>query len=207
MQYSDLTGYHDVYDAPSRGQIHEIINAESHSEMCYFECAGGCYVSTRRELLPWGMSHRMVAFNRNVKRSPLPVPWGMSICYIKSDGTAKFLSDWETRQLAQKISEKRDKYANFNIYRSCISDVIFYGVLLTLLGLTYRRGKRIADKESLTRERMERLARLCAQFKECRGRLPQSLDEATTLDASETVDAIFQRPFLYGVVNDEEFLL
>ena len=149
----------------------------------------------------------MQVVSTSIKRFPLPFPLGMGVRYVTSDGRVKTLSDWETRQIAQKISDKGGLYRKFNIYRSFIPDVIGYAALLTISCLTYRRRRRVAEREALTRERMERLARLCAEFKESHGRFPESLEEAGALDASETTDAIFQKPFLYAVVNDEEFFI
>ena len=149
----------------------------------------------------------MQVVSTSIKRFPLPFPLGMGVRYVTSDGRVKTLSDWETRQIAQKISDKRGAYRKFNIYRSFIPDVIGYVAFFTISCLTYRRRRRVAKCEALTRERMERLARLCAEFKESHGRFPESLEEAGALDASETTDAIFQKPFLYAVVNDEEFFI
>ena len=149
----------------------------------------------------------MQVVSTSIKRFPLPFPLGMGVRYVTSDGRVKTLSDWETRQIAQKISDKGGLYRKFNIYRSFIPDVIGYAALLTISCLANRRRRRVAKCEALTRERMERLARLCAEFKERHGRLPQTLEEAGALDASETTDAIFQKPFLYAVVNDEEFFI
>ena len=167
----------------------------------------GYCITKGADFQKWREGYDMQVVSTSIKRFPLPFPLGMGVRYVTSDGRVKTLSDWETRQIAQKISDKRGAYRKFNIYRSFIPDVIGYAALLTILCLTYRRRRRVAEREALTRERMERLARLCAEFKERHGRLPQTLEEAGALDASETTDAIFQKPFLYGVVNDEEFFI
>lgn len=167
----------------------------------------GYCITKGADFQKWREGYDMQVVSTSIKRFPLPFPLGMGVRYVTSDGRVKTLSDWETRQIAQKISDKGGAYHKFNIYRSFIPDVIGYAALLTISCLTYRRRRRVAEREALTRERMERLARLCAEFKESHGRLPQSLEEAGTLDASETTDAIFQKPFLYAVVNDEEFFI
>ena len=167
----------------------------------------GYCITKGADFQKWREGYDMQVVSTSIKRFPLPFPLGMGVRYVTSDGRVKTLSDWETRQIAQKISDKRGAYRKFNIYRSFIPDVIGYAALLTISCLTYRRRRRVAEREALTRERMERLARLCAEFKESHGRLPQTLEEAGALDASETTDAIFQTPFLYGVVNDEEFFI
>ena len=167
----------------------------------------GYCITKGADFQKWREGYDMQVVSTSIKRFPLPFPLGMGVRYVTSDGRVKTLSDWETRQIAQKISDKRGAYRKFNIYRSFIPDVIGYAALLTILCLTYRRRRRVAEREALTRERMERLARLCAEFKERHGRLPQTLEEAGALDASETTDAIFQKPFLYAVVNDEEFFI
>ena len=167
----------------------------------------GYCITKGADFQKWREGYDMQVVSTSIKRFPLPFPLGMGVRYVTSDGRVKTLSDWETRQIAQKISDKRGAYRKFNIYRSFIPDVIGYAALLTILCLTYRRRRRVAEREALTRERMERLARLCAEFKESHGRLPQTLEEAGALDASETTDAIFQKPFLYAVVNDEEFFI
>ncbi len=167
----------------------------------------GYCITKGADFQKWREGYDMQVVSTSIKRFPLPFPLGMGVRYVTSDGRVKTLSDWETRQIAQKISDKRGAYRKFNIYRSFIPDVIGYAALLTISCLTYRRRRRVAEREALTRERMERLARLCAEFKESHGRLPQSLEEAGALDASETTDAIFQKPFLYAVVNDEEFFI
>ena len=167
----------------------------------------GYCITKGADFQKWREGYDMQVVSTSIKRFPLPFPLGMGVRYVTSDSRVKTLSDWETRQIAQKISDKRGAYRKFNIYRSFIPDVIGYAALLTISCLTYRRRRRVAEREALTRERMERLARLCAEFKERHGRLPQTLEEAGALDASETTDAIFQKPFLYGVVNDEEFFI
>ena len=167
----------------------------------------GYCITKGADFQKWREGYDMQVVSTSIKRFPLPFPLGMGVRYVTSDGRVKTLSDWETRQIAQKISDKGGLYRKFNIYRSFIPDVIGYAALLTISCLTYRRRRRVAEREALTRERMERLARLCAEFKESHGRLPQTLEEAGALDASETTDAIFQTPFLYGVVNDEEFFI
>ena len=167
----------------------------------------GYCITKGADFQKWREGYDMQVVSTSIKRFPLPFPLGMGVRYVTSDGRVKTLSDWETRQIAQKISDKRGAYRKFNIYRSFIPDVIGYAALLTISCLTYRRRRRVAEREGLTRERMERLARLCAEFKERHGRLPQTLEEAGALDASETTDAIFQKPFLYAVVNDEEFFI
>ena len=167
----------------------------------------GYCITKGADFQKWREGYDMQVVSTSIKRFPLPFPLGMGVRYVTSDGRVKTLSDWETRQIAQKISDKRGAYRKFNIYRSFIPDVIGYVALLTILCLTYRRRRRVAEREALTRERMERLARLCAEFKESHGRFPESLEEAGALDASETTDAIFQKPFLYAVVNDEEFFI
>ena len=167
----------------------------------------GYCITKGADFQKWREGYDMQVVSTSIKRFPLPFPLGMGVRYVTSDGRVKTLSDWETRQIAQKISDKRGAYRKFNIYRSFIPDVIGYIALLTISCLTYRRRRRVAEREALTRERMERLARLCAEFKESHGRFPESLEEAGALDASETTDAIFQTPFLYGVVNDEEFFI
>lgn len=167
----------------------------------------GYCITKGADFQKWREGYDMQVVSTSIKRFPLPFPLGMGVRYVTSDGRVKTLSDWETRQIAQKISDKRGAYRKFNIYRSFIPDVIGYAALLTILCLTYRRRRRVAEREALTRERMERLARLCAEFKESHGRFPESLEEAGALDASETTDAIFQKPFLYAVVNDEEFFI
>ena len=167
----------------------------------------GYCITKGADFQKWREGYDMQVVSTSIKRFPLPFPLGMGVRYVTSDGRVKTLSDWETRQIAQKISDKRGAYRKFNIYRSFIPDVIGYAALLTISCLTYRRRRRVAEREALTRERMERLARLCAEFKESHGRFPESLEEAGALDASETTDAIFQKPFLYAVVNDEEFFI
>lgn len=167
----------------------------------------GYCITKGADFQKWREGYDMQVVSTSIKRFPLPFPLGMGVRYVTSDGRVKTLSDWETRQIAQKISDKGGAYRKFNIYRSFIPDVIGYAALLTISCLTYRRRRRVAEREGLTRERMERLARLCAEFKESHGRLPQTLEEAGALDASETTDAIFQKPFLYAVVNDEEFFI
>ena len=167
----------------------------------------GYCITTGADFQKWREGYDMQVVSTSIKRFPLPFPLGMGVRYVTSDGRVKTLSDWETRQIAQKISDKGGLYRKFNIYRSFIPDVIGYAALLTISCLTYRRRRRVAEREALTRERMERLARLCAEFKERHGRFPESLEEAGALDASETTDAIFQKPFLYAVVNDEEFFI
>lgn len=167
----------------------------------------GYCITKGADFQKWREGYDMQVVSTSIKRFPLPFPLGMGVRYVTSDGRVKTLSDWETRQIAQKISDKGGLYRKFNIYRSFIPDVIGYAALLTILCLTYRRRRRVAEREALTRERMERLARLCAEFKESHGRFPESLEEAGALDASETTDAIFQKPFLYAVVNDEEFFI
>ena len=167
----------------------------------------GYCITKGADFQKWREGYDMQVVSTSIKRFPLPFPLGMGVRYVTSDGRVKTLSDWETRQIAQKISDKEGAYRKFNIYRSFIPDVIGYAALLTISCLTYRRRRRVAEREALTRERMERLARLCAEFKERHGRLPQTLEEAGALDASETTDAIFQKPFLYAVVNDEEFFI
>lgn len=167
----------------------------------------GYCITKGADFQKWREGYDMQVVSTSIKRFPLPFPLGMGVRYVTSDGRVKTLSDWETRQIAQKISEKRGAYRKFNIYRSFIPDVIGYVALFTISCLTYRRRRRVAKCEALTRERMERLARLCAEFKERHGRFPESLEEAGAIDASETTDAIFQMPFLYGVVNDEEFFI
>ena len=167
----------------------------------------GYCITKGADFQKWREGYDMQVVSTSIKRFPLPFPLGMGVRYVTSDGRVKTLSDWETRQIAQKISDKRGAYRKFNIYRSFIPDVIGYVAFFTISCLTYRRRRRVAKCEALTRERMERLARLCAEFKESHGRLPQTLEEAGALDASETTDAIFQKPFLYAVVNDEEFFI
>ena len=167
----------------------------------------GYCITKGADFQKWREGYDMQVVSTSIKRFPLPFPLGMGVRYVTSDGRVKTLSDWETRQIAQKISDKGGAYRKFNIYRSFIPDVIGYAALLTISCLANRRRRRVAEREALTRERMERLARLCAEFKERHGRLPQTLEEAGALDASETTDAIFQRPFLYAVVNDEEFFI
>ena len=167
----------------------------------------GYCITKGADFQKWREGYDMQVVSTSIKRFPLPFPLGMGVRYVTSDGRVKTLSDWETRQIAQKISDKRGAYRKFNIYRSFIPDVIGYAALLTISCLTYRRRRRVAEREALTRERMERLARLCAEFKERHGRLPQTLEEAGAIDASETTDAFFQKPFLYAVVNDEEFFI
>lgn len=167
----------------------------------------GYCITKGADFQKWREGYDMQVVSTSIKRFPLPFPLGMGVRYVTSDGRVKTLSDWETRQIAQKISDKRGAYRKFNIYRSFIPDVIGYVAFFTISCLTYRRRRRVAKCEALTRERMERLARLCAEFKERHGRFPESLEEAGALDASETTDAIFQKPFLYGVVNDEEFFI
>ena len=167
----------------------------------------GYCITKGADFQKWREGYDMQVVSTSIKRFPLPFPLGMGVRYVTSDGRVKTLSDWETRQIAQKISDKRGAYRKFNIYRSFIPDVIGYVAFFTISCLTYRRRRRVAKCEALTRERMERLARLCAEFKESHGRFPESLEEAGALDASETTDAIFQKPFLYAVVNDEEFFI
>ena len=167
----------------------------------------GYCITKGADFQKWREGYDMQVVSTSIKRFPLPFPLGMGVRYVTSDGRVKTLSDWETRQIAQKISDKGGVYHKFNICRSFIPDVISYIALFTISCLAYRRRRRVAEREALTRERMERLARLCAEFKESHGRFPESLEEAGALDASETTDAIFQKPFLYAVVNDEEFFI
>ena len=167
----------------------------------------GYCITKGADFQKWREGYDMQVASTSIKRFPLPFPLGMGVRYVTSDGRVKTLSDWETRQIAQKISDKGGVYHKFNICRSFIPDVISYIALFTISCLAYRRRRRVAEREALTRERMERLARLCAEFKESHGRFPESLEEAGALDASETTDAIFQKPFLYAVVNDEEFFI
>lgn len=167
----------------------------------------GYCITKGADFQKWREGYDMQVVSTSIKRFPLPFPLGMGVRYVASDGRVKTLSDWETRQIAQKISDKGGAYRKFNICRSFIPDVIGYAALLTISCLANRRRRRVAEREALTRERMERLARLCAEFNERHGRLPQTLEEAGAIDASETTDAIFQRPFFYAVVNDEEFFI
>ncbi len=194
---------------PSKKEAEELLTIASkydpNGETSPFK--NGYCITKGADFQKWRERYDMQVVSTSIKRFPLPFPLGMGVRYVTSDGRVKTLCDWETRQIAQKISDKGGAYRKFNIYRSFIPDVIGYVALFTISCLTYRRRRRVAKCEALTRERMERLARLCAEFKERHGRFPESLEEAGAIDASETTDAIFQMPFLYGVVNDEEFFI
>ncbi len=158
------------------------------------------------ELQKWRERYDMAAFHRSVKRFPIPFPWGMRLCYVKTDGSVHYLSDWESRRLANEYS-KIDSWFKFNLIRACLFDVLFYVILILLAMFAVRRGRRIRRLEGITRDRLSKLATLCAKKKEEKGRFPLSLDELGGVEDEELYDAVTGGNFLCLTSVNDRFLV
>ena len=191
---------------PRDGKKVSLAASDTEFSLIYVESI--TYVNVRRipELQNWRERYDMAAFVWKMKRYPLPFPWGMRLCYVKRDGSIHYLSDWESRRLANEYS-KIDSRFKFNLIRACLPDVLFYGLLISLVAFSFRRGRHIRRLEEITRDRLSKLATLCVKEKEERGRFPLSLDELKDVEKWELNDAVTGRPFLCLTSVNDRFLV
>ena len=194
--------------APKARWGDEISQAANSTESSWIYIKGIYYVNVCHipKLQKWRERYDMVAFLRKANRYPVPFPWGMRLCYVKTDGSVHYLSDWESRRLANEYSKIEPKF-KFNLMRTSLLDILFYVVLISLGVFAIRRGRRIRRLEEITCDRLLKLATLCVREKEERGRFPFSLDELKGVENGDLYDAATGAPFLSLTSVNDRFLV